>query len=173
MDFGDELIAADKEVDFLDKQLIKDKLIKEKFDEEDRCGGNGQEAAAAEAATESAPAADGTNPDYENFLFVKQSEAIELTSEEREKELELKKIQLEHIFNLLKKQEQALYDNENESSKSQDLPDQCETSPSSIFNATEDVTDFKFSILKEDGTYETKEVELKNVFESQLKLYGL
>lgn len=69
-----------------------------------------------------------------------------LSSEEKEKENELRQKQLEHIFELLKHQDLKVTSDE----------------------------DFKFSVLKDnDSSYEEKEVELKNVFDSQLRLYGL
>lgn len=69
-----------------------------------------------------------------------------LSSEEKEKENVLRQKQLEHIFELL---------------KSQDL------------KVTSD-EDFKFSLINDNEcSNEEKEVELKNVFNSQLRLYGL
>lgn len=69
-----------------------------------------------------------------------------LSSEEKEKEIMLRQQQLEHIFELLKRQDLKV------------TPDE----------------DFKFNLLNDNEcSNEEKEVELKNVFDSQLRLYGL
>lgn len=120
--------------DFLDSQLERDKIIEEQL-------------------------IDYTRPDDDMFLL-HQLEKIEMSKEEREKELELKKTQLQAIFDLLKKQEQ----------------EQRAANPEDEAAANNDNTnsnEFEFSVLKEDGTYEKKEIELKKDFESQLRLYGL
>jgi hypothetical protein len=72
----------------------------------------------------------------------------------------LRKNQLEKIFELLKEQEASLALERKSSNNSTEKLDNNEP-------------DFKFSVLKEDGTYEPFEINLKNDFESQMKLYGL
>jgi hypothetical protein len=75
----------------------------------------------------------------------------ELKTEECEKELEFKKLQLEHIYSLMLLMKQ------------QEL--------NSMFTLKNGQRDLKFSVLGEDGQY--KEEQLKSNFEDQLKLYGL
>lgn len=129
--------------DFLDSQLERDKIIEEQL-------------------------IDYTRPDDDMFLL-HQLEKIEMSKEEREKELELKKAQLQAIFDLLKKQEQeqraALNPGGDEAAG--------EVAAAANNDNNANSNEFEFSVLKEDGTYEKKEIELKKDFESQLRLYGL
>lgn len=85
---------------------------------------------------------------HEKIPTLKLSSQInkDLSSEEKEKENEIRQKQLERIFELLKSQDLKPTPNE----------------------------DFKFSLLKEnEGIGDENEVELKNIFDSQLRLYGL
>lgn len=124
--------------DFLDSQLERDKIIEEQL-------------------------IDYTQPDDDMFLL-HQLEKIEMSKEEREKELELKKAQLQAIFDLLKKQEQE---------QRAANPEDEVAAAAAANNDNANSNEFEFSVLKEDGTYEKKEIELKKDFESQLRLYGL
>ena len=86
----------------------------------------------------------------------------ELNEEEAELEKKLREKQLEKIFELLKEQE-AL-------NKKSLMNDQIETTA----EINEEVNqDCKFSVLKENGTYEVTDINLRDDFQSQLKLYGL
>jgi hypothetical protein len=89
-----------------------------------------------------------------------------LTSDENKTESECVKNQLEKIYNLLKEQEIA------------DLSGGCPFAAAFYShkmneNKENDDSDFKFSILKADGTYEESQPDLKSTFETQIKLYGL
>lgn len=95
----------------------------------------------------------------ENLPQIKPSPKVDMSLEEKEKELELRKNQLEYIFKLVKEQEQT--------KPEIGFEILCPHAKNHLNN------DYTFSVLKEDGTYEQKELELKNIFESQLKLYGL
>lgn len=86
------------------------------------------------------------------MFLIKQLDNIELSNEERDRELAQRRNQLEAIFELLKKQEQ-------------------ETAAGG--DRTKNNDQFEFSVLKEDGSYEKKEFQLKRDFESQMRLYGL
>lgn len=84
--------------------------------------------------------------------FQSNDQKSSLNKEEQQRELESKRAQLENIFRLLKEQ--------NESMKK----------PTGG-SATGDI---KFSVKTESGEYEeVTEEDLKEDFESQLKLYGL
>ena len=89
-----------------------------------------------------------------------------LTSDETQTENECVKNQLEKIYSLLKEQEIA------------DLTGGCPFAAAfythKMNNKDENnESDFKFSILKQDGTYEETQPDLKTTFETQIKLYGL
>lgn len=132
-------------IDFLESQLERDRLIEQK------------------------KLINFTKPDDDLFL-IKQLDNIELSKEERDRELAERRAQLEAIFNLLKKQEQELAEAERKSAESEA---EATTSTSNTTTTNESGNETGFSVLKEDGTYEKKEVELKKDFESQMRLYGL
>lgn len=127
-------IDSDQGRDFLDAQIERDKIIKEKLV--------------------------NFTPPNEDMFLLKQLDEIELSKDERDKEIDVKKNQLDHIFAMLKKQENGGSGG-------------CRGGLNSQKSNDSSQEEFKFSVLKEDGTYEKKEVELKNDFESQMKLYGL
>ncbi len=87
-------------------------------------------------------------------------ENLKLNQEEIESEKKLRENQLGKIFELLREQEANLAIERKSSNNSTEQLDCNEP-------------DFKFSVLKEDGTYEPFEINLKNDFQSQMKLYGL
>lgn len=86
------------------------------------------------------------------MFLINKLDKIELSKEERDKELAFKRTQLEAIFELLKKQEEEM---------------------ATTGGDRQDADDFEFRTLNENGTYEKKEIELKKDFESQMRLYGL
>ncbi|CAF0980820.1 unnamed protein product, partial [Brachionus calyciflorus] len=108
-----------REEDFFDCQVEREKIIRDKL----------------------------TNVNTMKIPILKVSPKIEddLNNEDKQKELESRRGQLDRIFELLKQQD--LTNSKNE--------------------------EFKFSVLKDDGSYEQQEVELKSIFDSQLRLYGL
>lgn len=106
-----------------------------------------------------------TKPEDDLFL-IKQLEQVELSKEERDRELAQRRAQLEAIFSLVKKQE-----HERAGTGTGTGAGAAENNATS--SATTNTGTFEFNVLKEDGTYEKKEVELKQDFESQMRLYGL
>ncbi len=95
---------------------------------------------------------------------VEEQKHFKLNDEEIENERVLREKQLEKIFELLKEEEAKIFNGKNnKQSGSTDLP--------LVSDASE--KDCKFSILKEDGSYEEFDLNLKDEFQSQLKLYGL
>ena len=95
-----------------------------------------------------------------NEAIKEEADELALTNEERAKELELKKLQLENIYKLLRTQEETRFKNlmERQADAGEGQQQQRQR-------------DFKFSVLNEHGEY--VEQDLKENFEDQLKLYGL